>query len=116
MEGEPQAGAGACGAAAGGDARFVDVPFGRLAADSLEGACCVVKGCLDGRDDILRLGDVSVVDGDYGDTGLEVGFHGGARFVTGLPSTAMDVKEKRGGLVRFGFPEVENVSFVRSVF
>lgn len=116
VKGEPQAGAGTGGASAGCDAGFIEIPFGGLAPNELKGACGVVKGSFYRWNDVLGLRDVAVVDGDYGDTGLEVGFDGSAGLVTGLPAASVDVEKDWGWLVRLGFPEVEDVSFVGAVF
>lgn len=116
VEGEPQAGAGTGGASAGCDAGFVEIPFGGLAPNELKGACGVVEGSFYWWNDVLGLRDIAVVDGNNGDTGLEVGFNGSAGLVTGLPAASVDVEKDWGWLVRLGFPEVEDVSFVRTVF
>ena len=115
MEGEPEAGARPSGASAGGDPRFVDVPFSRLAADKLEGACGVVEGSLDGGDDVLSLGNVTIVDCDDGDAGFQIRFDGGSGLVSRLPTSAVDVEEEGRWLVGFRLPEIEDVPFVWSV-
>ena len=97
-------------------------PLGGLAANKLQRTGSVVQRPDDWRYHpfSLSLPDVAIVDRNHRDTRVEkllrVDATGDGVFVAVVPCAAVDIKQK-GRVIRrlLGLPEIQNLSFVRSV-
>ena len=95
---QPQAAARARGAAGSADALLIDIPFGGLAADELQGARGVFQRGLDRRrhPGDLRLPRVAVIDRDDRNAGGEAALEAARIFlVASDPAAAMNEEEQR---------------------
>jgi integrase len=99
------------------DAFLVDVPFGGLRANELQGAGGISQRGLDRWLDLLlyAVRHVSIVDRHDGNALVEEQFGSEVRLgilslVTALPAAAVDVKDDRRGLVGFGLIEIQHLA------
>ncbi len=113
MEREPERGAGAGGAAVGGDARGIEVVVLRVRADELNRAGAVSEDVLD-----RRAVAEAIVDRHEGYASLETALdHVAADAVLAAvhKAAAVDLDDERRGRSRGREPEIEFVALVRAV-